>query len=71
MTRTERRDSLGRARRPEQDQTTFRPALEGRYSRSHNVNMTPAAHEAFARLTAQERGDLVSAALAQLAGNEP
>jgi len=64
MPRTDRRDSLGRARRPEQDATTFRPALEGRYSRSHNVNMTPEAHEAFSRLSPVERGDLIQRALA-------
>lgn len=60
---TRRTDSLGRARQPAQDETTFRPLREGRESRSHNVNMTPAAHAALARLTPQERGDLIERAL--------
>lgn len=68
MPRTERRDSLGRARRPEQDATTFRPVRGGAVSRSHNVNMSPSAHEAFARLTPQQRGDLIERALASRHG---
>lgn len=60
---TQRRDSLGRARRPEQDATTFRPLAPGRVSRSHNLNMTPADHAALAALTPVQRGDLIAAAL--------
>jgi len=31
---------------------------------SHNINMTPDAHQRLARLTPQERGDLIMRALA-------
>ena len=58
-----RKDILGRRRRPEQDATTFQPARPGRLSRSHNINMSPEAHEAFARLSPQERGDLLELVL--------
>lgn len=60
---TTRRDKLGRVRRAAQDETTFQPLRPGRQSKSHNVNMSQSAHEAFARLTPAERGDLVEAAL--------
>lgn len=58
-------DRLGRVRRPEQDETTFKPARAGRVSRSHNVNMTPAAHAALQALSPQARGDLIEKALAR------
>ena len=58
-----RRDSLGRRRHPNQDAALQVTRHEGRASRSHNVSADPAAHEWFASLTPQERGDVLERAL--------
>src|SRR5690606_38404251 len=63
MQTTKRRDSLGRVRRPEQDAATFKPARARALSKSHNGNMSPQMHETFARLSPQERGDLIESVL--------
>lgn len=60
---TTTRDSLGRVRRPTQDAHLGRKVRAGAVSRSHNVNMSAAAHAAFAALSTAERGDLIEAAL--------
>lgn len=66
-----KRDSLGRVRRPAQDQATFRPLRPGRESKSHNVNMSPAAHAAFACLSPVERGDLIEKAISEARAGRP
>lgn len=58
-----KRDSLGRRRHPNQDAGLTVTRHEGRESRSHNISMSPAAHDRYAALTPQERGDLIENAL--------
>lgn len=41
----------------------FGHTIPGRTGRVHALNMTPAAHQALAAMTAVERGDLIMAAL--------
>lgn len=60
---THKVDALGRRRRPAQDASTFKAALAGRRSKSHNVNTSEAVHAAFAALSPVERGDLIELAL--------
>lgn len=59
-----KRDSLGRIRRPTQDKAMGVRSRPDCISISHNINMTPDAHQRLARLTPQERGDLIMRALA-------
>lgn len=58
-----RKDSLGRVRQASQSTHLVKRSREGAFSRSHNINMPEAVHAAFAKLTPQERGDLIEQAL--------
>lgn len=51
--------------------TQFQPLRPGRESKSHNVNMSPAAHAAFARLSPVERGDLIEKAISEARAGRP
>ncbi len=62
------RELLGRHARltaldEHREATQFKPVRTGATSRSHNINMSAEMHEAFARLSPQERGDLIEQAL--------
>lgn len=62
------RDSLGRARQPQQDHELEQINRKRRHGgglipRSHNVALSEADHRAFAELSPRERGELIKRGL--------